>query len=311
MTLVRPVLMVLFLAAIAFTLATAVEPRFRNLHQGATDEGVFTKLLGDGRRLFSGQAVEMADVYLHSGFYPSIFDNRDATAPKAIHSKDEDHASEDHAAHEHDAQGNCTHEDHDEEHEKAMSFLGPPRDWLEAFIRNFRITQHTHLEGGDEREILPWLRLAIELNPQSLSTYIDISYWLRKRLRRVEDARKILREGIRNNPGSYELLFEMGSLYEQNDGAILKARNIWLGALRLWSQQPIEARTNSLIDFSKITANLAHLESEAGAYPEAIHYYDLAKTASPNPDAIQQRIDEVKAKMQGLTNAVPNRQPDH
>jgi hypothetical protein len=178
----HPALMAVFLAVLAFTLATAVEPRFRGLNQNGADEGAFTKLLGDGRRMFSGQAVEMADVYLHSGFYPSIFDNRDATAPKAISSRDEGHddhdrESEDHAAHQHDAQGNCVHgDDHDEEHERAMSFMGPPRDWLEAFIRNFRITQHTHLEDGQEREVLPWLKLAIELNPQALTTYIDTSY---------------------------------------------------------------------------------------------------------------------------------------
>lgn len=165
------------------------------------------------------------------------------------------------------------------------------------------------MEGGNEREILPWLRLAIELNPQALATYIDTSYWLRQRLGRVDDARKILREGIRNNPASYELLFEMGSLYAQGDKAPEKARDIWLGALRLWDRQTAEARTNSVKDFSKITANLAHLEAEAGAYSQAIHYYELAKSASPSPAAIQQRIDEVMVQMQRSTNPAPGNLP--
>jgi hypothetical protein len=125
----------------------------------------------------------------------------------------------------------------------------------------------------------------------------------------VEDARKILREGIRNNPTSYALFFEMGSLYEQDDKAMTKARDIWLGALRLWSQQTTEARTNSLKDYSKIAANLAHLEVESGDFSQAIHYYELAKTASPNPAAIQQRIDEVKVRMQRATNAAPDSLP--
>lgn len=305
---VHPTLMAVFLAALAFTLATAVEPQFRNLTVSGSDEGAFTKLLGDGRRMFSGQAVELADVYLHSGFYPSIFDSRDASAPKAISGKggDRDDDSDHHEEHEHDKHGNCVHGDeHDAAHEEAMSFMGPPRDWLEAFIRNFRITQHTHLENGEEREVLPWLKLAIELNPQALPTYIDTSYWLWRRLGRLEDARSILREGIRNNPSSPELLFEMGLLYEQGDKDDGKARNIWLGALRLWEQQTPQAKTNNLDYYGKITANLGHLEGEAGNVSLAINYYKQAKTVSPNPEAIQKRMDEVLVRWRPPTNAAP------
>jgi tetratricopeptide (TPR) repeat protein len=308
----HPGLMAVFLGVLAFTLATAVEPRFRSMTQSSSDEGAFTKLLGDGRRMFSGQAVELADVYLHSGYYPSIFDGRDASAPKAISSKGGDHDDDGdhHEEHKHDEHGNCVHGDeHDAAHEEAMSFMGTPRDWLEAFIRNFRITQHTHLENGEEREVLPWLKLAIELNPQALPTYIDTSYWLWRRLGRLEDARGILREGIRNNPSSPELLFEMGLLYEQGDKDNGKARNIWLGALRLWKQQTTQAKTNNLDYYGKITANLGHLEAGAGNFSQAIDYYERAKTVSPNPTALQKRVDELKARMQSPASAVPDSKP--
>lgn len=311
---VSPTLMAVFLATLVFTLATAVESEFRSPTASASDEGAFTKLLGDGRRLFSGQSVEMADVYLHSGFYPSIFDSREPAGAKAIAANDEDHNQhkhdeqgkcvheEDHSAHKHDGEGKCVEED---EHEKAMSFMGQPRDPLEGFIRNFRITQHSHLEKSEEREVLPWLKLAIALDPQAVETYLVTSYWLRRNLRLVEDARDILREGIRNNPKSFELLFAMGLIYEQEDKNDVKARNIWLAAKKFWEEQPAEAKEASLLAYGKITANLAHLENEAGNLQLAIRYLELTKLTSPMPDAIQKQINEIKARMTGDTNTAP------
>jgi len=290
---VSPVLMVVFLATLVFTLATAVEAEFKKTTADVSDDGAFTKLLGDGRRLFSGQSVAMAEVYLHSGFYPSIFDSVENTGTKAIQATD-DH--NDHAHDEHD-------DDHDAEHEKAMSFMGQPLDPLAGFIRNFRVTQHSHLENGEEREVLPWLKLAIELDPQAVETYAATSFWLRKNLKRVEDARDILREGIRNNPKSFELLFAMGLIYEQDDKNDVKARNIWLAAKRFWEQQSSEAKEASLDSYGKITVNLARLENEAGNLPLAIQYFELTKLTSPHPEAAQKQIDEIRSRMTGATNA--------
>ncbi len=316
-----PILIFCLLGSLVFTLATLMEAEFSTVRATQGNQGAFNKLLGDGRRLFSGQAVAMADVYLHSGFYPSIFDSVEKESAKAIADTDE---SSDHSEHKHDEHGNCVHEDdhsahkhgedgkchHDsgenepqDEHEKAMSFMGKPRDSLEAFIRNFRVTQHSHLENGDEREVIPWLKLAIELDPQAVETYAITSFWLRKNLKRVEDARDILREGIRNNPKSFELLLAMGLIYEQDDKNDEKARNIWLAAKRFWEEQSTQAKEASLDSYGKITINLAHLEKEAGNLNLAIKYYELTKLTSPHPESIQKQIDEVKSRMPGATNA--------
>ncbi len=314
-----PILIFCLLGSLVFTLATLTEAEFSKLRAAQAGQGAFTKLLGDGRRLFSGQAVAMADVYLHSGFYPSIFDSVEKKGEKAISNTDEadDHSQhkhdehgncmheEDHSAHKHDADGKCVHgageEDHDEEHEKAMSFMGKPRDPLDALIRNFRVTQHSHLENGEEREVIPWLKLAIELNPQAVETYAVTSFWLRKNLKRVEDARGVLREGIRNNPKSFELLFAMGLIYEQDDKNDEKARNIWLAAKRFWEDQSVDAKEVSLDSYGKITVNLAHLETEAGNLKLAIQYYELTKLTSPQPDSIQKQIDSIKSRLSGVT----------
>ena len=310
-----PTVIAAFLAALVFTLATAVEAEFHGLSATESSDGAFTKMLGDGRRLFSGQSVEMADVYLHSGFYPSIFDERKSKAEKAIQGNtdehgDQDHVSEDHSAHTHDEHGNCTHEEgHDDEHEKAMSFMGEPRDWIDALTRNFRVTQHSHLEAEEQKEILPWLKLAIELDPQAIETYTSTAYWLRKELKRVEDARDILREGIRNNPKSYALLYEMGNLYRQDDKNDVKARNIWLAALRFWRAQSVEDQSATTDSLDTIAANLARLEVDDGNWKQAIQYFELAKSVSPATDALQKQIDELKEKISAGDSTAPPSAP--
>lgn len=302
------------LLALAYTLGTMTHLRaVSRSDAGQPDEGAFKKLLGDGRRLFSGQFVEMADVYFHSGMYPSIFDRAATKSPKAVTSAVEQHGEEDHDQHEHDANGNCVHDashadhqhdehgkcehdDHDEEHVKAMT-PGAAQNWLEAFIRRFRITRHTHLAEGDEREILPWLKIAIELDPQAIDTYTTAAYWLRAKLNRPDQAEKVLREGIRNNPTNYELLFEMGLLYKENRKDLGRARNIWLYAVECWQTQSEEARAQSQPYCSKMLSNLGELEREAGNLPQAIAYFEQAKLFSPSPEGLQRQIQELRAKL--------------
>ena len=283
-----PLLWVALLITVAFTLATGLELRAAKWTDPTRPIGAFTKLLGDGRKLFANQFIEMADVYLHSGYYPSIFDRTDAKAPKTIsggsdgHDEHDDH---DHEGHEHD------------EHEKAMDFLGEPRNWLDAFIRRFRITKHSHLSNGQEREVLPWLRIAIELDPQKIETYTSTAYWLRKRLDRVKDAEQVLREGIRNNPDSAELYLEMGLVQYEGYHDMARARNLWTLALKRWEAQSEQSKEDSKRIKGRIVVNLAVLEESAGNLPQAIQYLEIAREVSPNPAPLQKQIEELKAKL--------------
>src|SRR5581483_5611547 len=111
-------------------------------------------LIGDSRRMFANHFFAKADAYFHSGFYPSIFDNREAFQTP--------HLAEEAGA----LEGKNTGEEE--------NFLGEPRDWIDRFSRHLYPSRHTHLdqggahegkpglqelEKGKEREILPWLRL--------------------------------------------------------------------------------------------------------------------------------------------------------
>jgi tetratricopeptide (TPR) repeat protein len=278
-----PYLVLALVLTVCFTLATGIEPRAGAWSNRSQSDNVFSVLFGDGRRLFANQFFTMADVYFHSGYYPSIFDLREE-GPKEIVAESHGHTDS-------------------PEDELKEDFLGKPEDWIDRFGRHFRITEHTHLEHGNEREILPWLRLAADMDPQKIETYTVGSFFMCENLNQPREAEAFLREGLRNNPNSFEILFELGRLYNENYHDPDRARNVWQLALRRWLQQDSQAQKENKLDFEEITIHLAHLEEDTGNYEDAIRWFQAAQKVSPAPDALQQQIDEIKKKMAAQTNA--------
>jgi len=281
-----PYLLLALVLTACFTLATGIEPRAGSWSNQAKSNNVFSLLFGDGRRMFANQFFTMADVYFHSGYYPSIFDARKEGTKEII--------AESHG-----------HTD-SEEDERKEDFLGKPKDWIDRFGRHFRITEHTHLEQNQEREILPWLRLAADLDPQMIETYTVGAYFMCQHLNRPQDAEAFLREGLRSNPGNYEILFGLGRLYYQNYHDTDRARNVWQLALNCWMKQDYQDQRENRLGFEEITVNLANLERDAGNGEEAIRWFQATQKVSPAPRALQKQIDEIKMKMAAPSPAPTN-----
>jgi tetratricopeptide (TPR) repeat protein len=286
---VSPYWFLILLATMCFTLATLFVPRAANWNGNLGSENALKLLMGDGRKLFANEFYVMGDVYFHSGYYPSMFDRHDDQPDVAVPAhglKDEDSPSDD--------------------------FLGPPKDWINALGRNFKPNKHTHLDAGGAtgdvnaggvQEILPWLKLAADMNPQMIENYTVAAYWLRTSLNKPREAEAFLREGLHNNPDSYELLFNLGQIYSENYHDPVRARTIWEAALRRWQAQSDADKKNNKIDLDEIAMNLGRLEEGAGNWNQSINYFEMAKQVSPNPDAIQKRIDEIKVKMAAQPSA--------
>jgi tetratricopeptide (TPR) repeat protein len=277
-------LVLLLLLVSCFSLATILQPKAGALAQQGQSGGVMKILMGDGRKIFAEHFFTQADVTFHSGYYPSIFDH--SQAPKnSRHMTSEEGSAE------------------EEEHERQMSFLGPPRDLIERFGRHFMIAEHTHLVKGNEREILPWLKLSAELDPQRIDTYTVTAYWLRVRLGKAAEAEQFLREGLRANPDSHEILFELGRLYSENYQDVARSRNVWELALRRWGEAEAAGKKPDKFVLEEIATNLARIEEQAGSFERAIPYLQLAQKVSPNPDVLGQQIKELQAKIAGKSPA--------
>jgi tetratricopeptide (TPR) repeat protein len=248
---------------------------------------IFNVVLGDSRRMFANSFYVKADEYYHSGYYPTMFD--DNAAFQTTHMAADTGAVND--------------KNHGDEH----GFLGPPRNWIDAFGRNFFPDRHTHLDeggpaddlSGSEKvgEILPWLKLSADLDPDNVQTYTVTAFWLRMRMNNVKEADAILHEGLRNCPDSYDILFELGRLYYESYHDLDRARNVWEEGVRLWLKLDPDTRKDNRLVMEQFTTHLAKLEEDKGNLPHALEWLQAAQKVSGTPDVIGQQINRLKGKL--------------
>ena len=280
----RPLyLIVPLLLMLAVCFATDLQPWFSSVNENSKrSQDPLSLLLGDARKMFANHFFIKADAYFHSGYYPTIYDNRESFKTP--------HIAEDSGA----IKGQNTG---DEDH-----FLGHTRDWIDGFGREFFPSVHTHLtEGGvstnaetsDVREILPWLKVAASLDPERADIYLVTAYWLRTELKKLDEAEAFLRDGLRANPGHPQLLFDLGRIYFDDRHDTNRARNVWEMALRnLGDLSDWEGERRFTI--GQVLGQLAKLEESAGDYPRAMNYLASLKLVSPTPESIQKWMDDLR-----------------
>jgi len=287
----------LFLLA-AFTLAARLLPWFQTWKGFVARGGSAMQVLfGDSRRMFANHVYEKADVYFHGGYYPSIYDNRESFACNHLESA-EDEAGRGHVS-------------------EPGDFLGPPRDWIDSFSRNFFPSEHVHLgdeehdhahgdhqehdhhehAAGIEKEILPWLRLSTELDPGQVESYVVAAYWLREKLGRAEEAEQFLREGLRENPHSVELRYELGRLAFDARKDAPRARRLWERALADWDRQEPAKPEPDVFLRRNLLSQLARLEESEGNPARAYEYLAMANELAPG--LFTNRLARVAAQMGG------------
>jgi tetratricopeptide (TPR) repeat protein len=279
----RDLLLIALLLTLAFGLAAWLGPRVNALFpEPADSDDPMAVLLGDSRLMFANSFFVKADAYFHSGYYPTIYDNN---APfKTPHIGEDSETME---------SKNSGDED---------SFLGRPHDWIDRFNRNFFPSVHTHLdEGGADgegatqvKEIMPWLQISAALDSHRVDTYLVTAYWLRKRMHKVNEAEQFLRDGLRANPGSAAILYELGQLYFEDRHNPAQARNLYLAALDNWGRENDGKPDQDKFLFGHITGSLAKLEEQQGDVSQAVGYLQLLKKVSPVPDQIQKQIDDLE-----------------
>jgi tetratricopeptide (TPR) repeat protein len=273
-------LVLLFLFVCCATLATVLDPVFRALRNSDAASGnVLVALMGDSRRLFAHEFFARADAYFHSGFYPTIFDT-----PKGGNKSDlvEESHSKTTAA---------------DKPEEETSFLGAPKDWIDRFGRNFYPTVHTHLHGGNEREMLPWIKLAAEMDPHEINTYLTAAYWLRTSLNQPREAEQFLREGLRANPDSYAISLDLGRVYADNWKNTRVARNIFEQAGKQWRKQDAAGNNPDPHAYEEILGEIVRTDQALGdTKQELADLEELVKVAR-GQETVQRQIDEIKAKL--------------
>jgi tetratricopeptide (TPR) repeat protein len=304
----QPTLMLILLLTVCGSLATYIEPRAPSLDRPrAQSAGLLETLMGDSRRLFATHFLLKADAYFHSGYYPGIFDSGKSFEESHIAAESDDDPG--HTGEEHGKKGEEAH-DHAEQAEAEAGFGGAPRDWIDRFSRHFYPSTHTHLDddvpatpgsppqkgGLNVREILPWLKLSAELDPQRIETYVVGAYWLRSRLGKAKEAEEFLRDGLRENPGNPALLLELGKIHSESANGSDSARNLWNLAIRKWQEIEAPRKEPDKLLLGQIASHLAKLEENSGNLDRALACWTLVKRVSPRPQLVEKRIAEIQAR---------------
>jgi tetratricopeptide (TPR) repeat protein len=278
--------MLILLFVGCFSLAAWLEPRHADkLNAQEPTRSVLASLLGDGRKMVADYFAVQADVYFHSGYYPSMFDQARAQEEQ---------------------ESDISHpEEEGEEKQEERGFMGEPRDWIDRFSRHFRPSRHTHLHGNTVAEMLPWLKLSAELDPHRIQTYIVTAYWLRSGLGKSVEAEDFIRDGLRSNPHSPDLLFVLGQIYLEDHKDYRRAKNIFLAAKKEWHKRddskPAVAKngeeTKDYLLLERILSSLVKEEESVGSPQQALRYLEELKPDSGDPAAVQKLIDELQARI--------------
>lgn len=318
----RTALVAVLLLALAASLATLLEPWFQAWAGSRTGSAnLLSVALGDSRRLFAKHFYVKADAYFHSGYYPSIFDRQPDEdklhmAANAGAGHEKEHEMPGHGApqdwitpfgrhfapsvHTHLGDARCNDPDHDHGHQQ-----GPEcKDHHGQHENCEHCKHHEHEEdtghkdgAGEEREILPWLKLAATLDPERPETYVTAAFWLRSRLNKPIEAEQFLREGLQHNPQEPALLFELGRIYREDHKDPERANRILEIALTQWrrTNRTIEEDTDRLL-YIQMLLQLAKTAEEQNNLPRLAEYLKLLIEVSPAKGALHQRLDEISAR---------------
>ena len=265
-----------------FSLATCLDPLMKALRPQSNDSSsVIGALMGESRRLLANQLFVEADVYFHSGYYPSMFDTTESDldvneGPEVVTNR-------------------ATLVNGRLHKEEGEGFLGRPRDWMDRFGRHFYPTEHTHLANENA-----------DMDPHRIQTYLTASYWLRGTLDQPDEAARFLHEGLDTNPDSFEILLELSYVYDLNKKNPGVARNVLEEALEKWKEQDVAGLKPSPKARVEILDGMVRVDKELNNPRQMLADLEALAAVSPNKEAIEKTIQETRAQLAAPAPGRPN-----
>jgi len=172
--------MLLAAGVIALLLTSVLVPRLKAADP--RDADILMQVLGGTADLAAEKAYQEADVYFHGGIAGGCPD-------EAV----------------------CVHDDL---HHRAESAPLPLARLVKRLHGETAPRAHRHLQGEEEKELLPWFVAAVRLNPHHIEAWRTGSYWF-YRTGDSQRAEEFIREGICHNPKDYRLYLDRGILYHR------------------------------------------------------------------------------------------------
>ena len=200
----------LYACAISFIAFAGFFLSDERIHKGY-DGDIIEIVFGEARNIISGFAMLKADMYYHGGVghqhdddHHDEHEHGEEHADEHAHSDEHEHADK----HEHadsSEKAACNKKHGHQKHYYTEDSLF--RDWWAWANSEIHPHKPKHLQPDkDEKEVLPWMWIALKSDPHNVEAWNTSSYWI-QRVKGVEDALEMISEGIRYNPEAPKLLY--------------------------------------------------------------------------------------------------------
>jgi len=153
--------------------------------------------------------------------------------------------------------------------------------------------RHVHLHGADVREILPWLWMAIRMDPSDVETRLVTAFWLAHGAGRPDLAEQVLREARVNTPGSVEVQLELGRLYLRQ-GRLADARRAFDAGLTFWPGKNKPDSREAGQDRAGLLLYRALLYEIEGKAQQAVRQYEEILALFPDRVHLRRRIEALQ-----------------
>lgn len=149
--------------------------------------------------------------------------------------------------------------------------------------------EHLHLEGIDAKEMLPWLWLAIKMDPHNIENYLVAAFSISTSIKRPDVAHQILLEAQRKNPFDYQIQLEDAIIFlrEQNYAQAMRRLN---SALILWPGDVDPESGQAVKERIYILSYKALLHEVKGEREKALECFREINVLQPGDKDLEHRI---------------------
>jgi hypothetical protein len=176
------------------------------------------------------------------------------------------------------------------EHEKTEAFGDSA--WQELRER-ISPSRHVHLHGEDAAEMVPWLWLALEMDPSRAETYMVAAFWLAHEAGQPAVALEVLRRGQAAVPRNYEIQMEKGRILLRML-RLREAADAFDAGLAFWPGGLSPESDDARHDRASLLLYRALLHEAAGEKEQAIRALEQIVTLFPSRGYLRERIEALR-----------------
>ena len=223
---------------------------------------ILYKIFGEFRDYLSIVSFLNADMYFHGGVSHTLEEG------ETLHLLEEKDIRQDQHVN-----GKMEHHDHDHHHGEEIKAV--TNNVLLNINNAIALTEHKHLLGNEEKELLPWLYYSVKLNPHNILAYVIAGYWVGIRMKQPEEAVSFLKKGLTDNPRSWELYKTIGEIYFIGEKDYKKAQGYFERAKDIGDSENIDNmdKRGIYVFLAESYARLGELKKSLAIYDKLLIYF--------------------------------------